>query len=47
VRLVERWFSAPGFPASIECYKTYMSVATRIAIQKVQFLSSTNALSVG
>jgi hypothetical protein len=25
---------APGFPASIECYNTYMSVATRIAIQK-------------
>jgi hypothetical protein len=38
---------APGFPASIECYNTYMSVSTRIAIQKDQFWDSvsTNALS--
>jgi hypothetical protein len=40
---------ALGFPASDTCYNTYMSVATRIAIQKKQCSDSvsTNALSLG
>jgi hypothetical protein len=39
---------APGSPASIACDNTYVSVATRIAIQKVfGDAVSTNTLSLG